>query len=100
VTVSIEQRSDGLCVKVRAAPGARQDRIVGVYGDAVKISVTAPPEGGRANERLCAVLARALDLPRRSVQVVGGATSRDKRVLITSLDIVELQCRLSSLLQT
>ena len=50
------------------------------------IRLAAPPVEGAANEALVAFLSDALGLPRRSVSIVSGKTSRDKRVRIEGLD--------------
>jgi uncharacterized protein (TIGR00251 family) len=55
-------------------------------GDAVLIRLAAPPVEGAANEALVAFLSDALGLPRRSVTIISGDTSRDKRVRIEGLD--------------
>lgn len=78
---------DGLRVAVRLLPRAKVDRLLGVAaaghdGRAVKASVTAPPENGRANEALLQLLARAWRLPRRDLSIVAGSASRNKTVCI------------------
>ncbi|MBP3302929.1 MAG: DUF167 domain-containing protein [Opitutales bacterium] len=65
-------------LRVRAVPNAKKTQFTGTLGDAVKIKVQAVPEGGRANAELSAFLAESLALPKRSVSVVSGETSRDK----------------------
>ena len=81
-------------MKVRATPGASRDRIVGVLGDALKVAVSAAPEKGRANKRILELLADALGLPRRNVDLVGGETSRDKLVRILDLSSADIRKRL------
>jgi uncharacterized protein len=49
---------------------------------AIRASVTAPPENGRANEALLQLLAQAWRLPRRDLAIVGGAASRCKTVRV------------------
>jgi uncharacterized protein (TIGR00251 family) len=75
---------DGLRVAIRLSPRAKADRLLAVGatqgGRVVKASVTAPPEGGRANEALLQLLARAWHLPRRDLSIVAGSTSRSKAV--------------------
>ncbi len=76
---------DGLRVAIRLAPRAKGDRLLAVTATAegrrvLKASVTAPAEGGRANEALLHMLARAWHLPRRDLSIVAGATSRSKAV--------------------
>jgi uncharacterized protein YggU (UPF0235/DUF167 family) len=56
--------------------------------------VAAPPERGRANDALCALLAGLLQVPRRSVHIVGGQTARRKVVEIDDLDANEIERRL------
>jgi uncharacterized protein YggU (UPF0235/DUF167 family) len=68
---------------------------VGRHGDGWKARVAAPPERGRANEALVELLAGALNVPRSSVCVVAGHTSRAKVVEIDSLDPGEVESRLA-----
>jgi uncharacterized protein len=76
---------DGLRVAIRLSPRAPADRLVAITeaaggGRVLKASVTSPAEGGRANEALLRLLARAWDLPRRDLSIVAGLTSRNKAV--------------------
>lgn len=70
--------ADFFLVRVRAVPNAKKTQFAGLLGESVKIKVQAVPEGGRANAELSAFLAETLALPKRSVSVVSGETSRDK----------------------
>jgi uncharacterized protein (TIGR00251 family) len=77
--------SDGVRIAVRLAPRSRADRIDGITrspgGAAVlKVSVTAPPADGRANEALLRLLAGEWRVPLRDLRLVGGAKSRSKIV--------------------
>ena len=94
----LESRGDQVVLAVRVTPGAARERIVGVHGDALKVAVAAPPEKGRANDRLLAVLAQALGLPARSLTLLSGATSRDKRVGVRGVDAADLRARLEACL--
>lgn len=98
--VHLETTTDGACLTVRAVPGASRDRIAGVLGDALKICVSAAPEKGKANKRIVAMLAGCLGVARRDVRVVGGETSRDKRVLVLGLSTTELRIRLAKALRS
>lgn len=74
---------------MRAQPGASKDAVEAVAEDAsgqrhLKVRVTAPPEKGRANAAIEALLAKALGLPKSSVSVEKGETQRIKTVRISS----------------
>ena len=76
---------DGVRIAVRLTPRAGADRLDGVArladGTSVlKVSVTAPPAEGRANDALLQLLAKEWDLPRRDLAIVGGRKSRAKIV--------------------
>ncbi|WP_018862359.1 MULTISPECIES: DUF167 domain-containing protein [unclassified Thioalkalivibrio] len=65
-------------------------------GDILKLQVQAPPEKGRANEAVCALLAKTLGCPPRDVSVVAGVTGRDKTVAIEGYSEADLRRALPS----
>jgi hypothetical protein len=87
-------------IAVRVQPGARRNALVGrlANGD-WKVAVTAPPEGGRANEAVVELLAELLSVKRRDVVVARGASSRAKSVEVTGLAEDEAQRRLAAALE-
>lgn len=89
---------DGSTLKVRVAPGASRERIVGEHGDALKVAVKEPPERGRANEAVERLLAEAFAVKPGTVSVVRGQRARDKVVLFRGLPEPELRARLAALL--
>jgi hypothetical protein len=86
----------GSILRVHLQPGARSEGAGGVHGDALKISVRAPAQGGRANQALLVLLARRLGVPLASLSLVSGWASRDKRVLFQGLPVGELARRLAA----
>ena len=75
----------GLVLDIKAVPRSRTAEVSDVMANGVlKVKVTAVPEKGRANEEICALLAEYLGAPKRSVEVIYGHTSPQKRVRITS----------------
>jgi uncharacterized protein (TIGR00251 family) len=82
-------------ISVTVSPGASRSELVGRHGDGWRARIAAPPERGRANEALCKLLAEALDVPRRSVQVVAGQGARVKVVEIDGLEPAEIERRLA-----
>jgi uncharacterized protein len=76
-------REGSLVLDIKIIPRARTGQISELTANgALKIKVTAPPERGKANEEVCAVLAAYLGVPKRSVEVIVGHTSPQKRVRV------------------
>ncbi len=74
--------SDGWLLAVRVQPNASVSAVVGEHGEELKVRLAAPPVDGRANDELVRLIARALDVPRGSVEVVRGHTGRSKTVRV------------------
>jgi uncharacterized protein len=87
-------KDGSISFEVRAKPNAKRSAIAGVREGALEVRVAAPPVDGAANEELVAVLASALGIPRRDVQLVHGTTSRAKRVQVNGLGVEEIRTRL------
>jgi uncharacterized protein (TIGR00251 family) len=83
-------------VRLRVAPGATRAGVVGRHGDAWKVRVTAPAEGGRANDAVVRLLAQTLAVPRGAVSLVSGHGARDKIVELAGIEPGEIERRLSS----
>jgi uncharacterized protein len=81
-------------LNVKVVPGARQDRVVGAYGDAVKIQITAPPEDGKANAAVVRLLAEVLGLKPSQVELLAGHSCPRKVMRIQGLDDAEIRVRL------
>jgi uncharacterized protein (TIGR00251 family) len=80
-----------IVLRVHVQPGAGRTAVVGRHGDALKLRVGAPPEGGRANEAVATLLATTFGVPAANVQLVGGASSRTKRYRIGPADLAEIR---------
>ncbi len=63
-------------------PGAKQSRVVGLHDGLPKIAIKARPIDGEANEALITFLAELGGVPKRSIEILSGQTSRTKRVLM------------------
>jgi uncharacterized protein (TIGR00251 family) len=81
-------------VNIRVIPRAGKSGIAGMRGDAWLVRLNAPPVDGAANSELIEVLADALGVPKRSVSIVSGERSRQKRVKIEGLTPEDLNARL------
>jgi uncharacterized protein (TIGR00251 family) len=81
---------------VRVSPRAGADSIPGWRDGVLEARVTAPPEGGKANDALCRLLARALKVPAGSVRIASGHRARIKRVSVEGLGRDEVMRRLGA----
>jgi len=84
----------GATFAVRVQPRARRNAIVSATGGALKLALTAPPIEGRANQACIEFLAEFLKVPRSSVTIAAGETSRNKVIRIAGLSADELRRRL------
>jgi len=88
---SAKPRAD---LSVRVIPRAPRSRVDGIRAGAILIRLAAPPVEGAANDALIAFLAELLELPRRSLTIVSGEKSRNKRIQIDGLDEATALARL------
>jgi uncharacterized protein (TIGR00251 family) len=86
---------DGVVLRLHVQPGAGRTAVVGRHGDALKVRVAAPPEGGRANEAVTALVATTFGVDGKQVELTSGASSRSKRVKISGVDVEEVRRLLS-----
>lgn len=86
-----------MTIAVKVVPGARQDRVVGRLGDAVKVQVSAAPERGRANAAVCAVVADFFGVRVGQVSVVAGLTQARKRVNVEGIGAAAVRSRIDAL---
>ena len=84
-------------LRLRVKPGGRADRLIGPFGEALKLEVREAPERGRANEAVVRLLARELDLSRADVEIVAGAGSQDKIAAIRGASADEVARRLQAI---
>jgi len=94
--IPIRDTPQGATFAVRVQPRARKNAIVGEIGDALKLALTAPPVEGRANEACIEFLAEFLKVPRSSITIAAGETSRNKIIRIAGMSAEELRRRLHS----
>ena len=71
-------------LSVHVQPGAKRTQWSGLYGDAIKIRLSAPPVDGKANDALCRFLADELVYSYRDIEVIRGHTSRQKTICFRS----------------
>ncbi|HCG98361.1 MAG: YggU family protein [Candidatus Aquicultor primus] len=87
----LSTHGDGIILNIWLQPRASRTKIVGIYGDNIKISVKAPPLEGRANDECIEFLSALLGFPKKHFTIKSGEQSRHKRIYIEDVtpEIVE-----------
>jgi hypothetical protein len=80
--LSIKKNSMGVVFKVVIQPKSSKNMISGIYGDAVKIKLTAPPVDGAANKMCIKYLSNIMKIPKSRIEILSGHTSRKKNIII------------------
>jgi len=93
--IPVTESANGVTFSVKVHPRARKNAITGVVGDALKLALTAPPVEGRANQAVIEFFAELFAIPRSSVTIASGETSRNKLVRIAGLAQAAVATRLS-----
>jgi uncharacterized protein len=94
VMIPIREGAGGVSFAVKVQPRARKNAVAGEVGEALKIALTAPPVDGRANQACIELLANLLNVPRSSITIASGETSRQKVVRVAGLPAEEVRKRL------
>ena len=85
----------GTLIDLHVQPRASRDNITGLHGDRLKVQVKAPPSDGKANEACRRLLAKTLKIPKTSIALKAGQSSRQKTFLIEDISLQEILSRLS-----
>ncbi len=97
--IQITDTPKGAVVPVRAQPGARFNGLIGEHDGALRVAVSAAPEGGKANEAIIRVLADELNLRKSQISLISGTTSKVKAFRVEGLEAVDLLARIESALE-
>ena len=91
-----EGQMEAVTLEVRVQPRAKRDRVQLTQGLKLKVYITAPPEGGKANEAAIALLAARLGVGKSSIRILRGFKVRDKVLVVEGLDERALMARLQA----
>jgi uncharacterized protein len=92
--ITVHETAEGVTFAVKLQPRARRDAIVGELGGALKLSLTAPPVEGRANQACVEFLSVALQVAKSEVLIVSGETNRRKLIRVNGITAAQLRERL------
>ena len=93
--IEIREENGTVDFSVRVTPRSSRSGIAGEHDGAVKVRLSAPPVDGAANEELIKLLSKKLGVPKSSVAIVSGETSKTKRLRIAGVTAAQLQRILS-----
>lgn len=77
----LKETKDGLILQIRISPNASKNEIIKSEG-IVKVKITAQPVDGKANKALVEFLSKQFKVPKTSIEIIKGETSKDKTLLI------------------
>ena len=92
--IRLDESGGGVAFAVKVHPRAKKNAITGELGDALKVSLTTPPIEGRANEACIEFFSKLLKVPRSSVTIASGQTSRNKVIRVAGATAQQLRDRL------
>jgi len=85
---------DGCTFAIRVQPRSKRNAVIAQPDGTLKVYVTAPPEHGRANDAVAEIMAERLGVKRRQVEIISGATSRNKVVRVSGMTPEAVRARL------
>jgi uncharacterized protein len=92
--IEIHQNEQGVSFAIKVHPRANKNAITGEVGNALKLSLTTPPIDGKANEACIDFFAKLLKVPRSSVTIASGLSSRNKVIRVAGVDAAYVRDRL------
>jgi hypothetical protein len=84
--IPIRETAGHITFSIKVQPRAKKNAITGIVGDALKISLTAPPVDGKANRAVIEFFSGIFKIPRSSITIASGETSRLKVIRISGVD--------------
>ena len=96
--IPIHDTAAGATFQVKVHPRARKNAITGTVGDALKLALTAPPIEGRANDACIDFIAKFLNVPRSSVTIAAGESSRQKLIRVAGVGAAQVEEKLRAIL--
>lgn len=82
---SIQEIDRGVIITVKVVPGSSRTDVCGLFGEMLKIKVSAARERGKANHCLLRFLAEKLGLKKSAIRIMAGQTSTVKQILVSGI---------------
>lgn len=84
------KKDEGLIIRLKISPNASKNEIIR-SSDGIKIKITAQPIDGKANKCLVEFISKKYEIPKSTIEIVRGETSKEKTILIKNLDNDKLE---------
>jgi|GEM_PF-168357 len=97
--IKLATTSRGVQILIKVVPRAAKPGVDGLLDGRLKLRLSSPPTDGRANAEALALLAEVLEVPKGNLELVAGAASRQKIVLVRGLSACEVSHRLEAVLE-
>ncbi len=81
----IRKTNEGIIVNLRISPNAKKNEII-KDGDIIKVKITALPIDGKANKALVEFFAKNFKIPKTSIEILKGETSKEKTIFFKTMD--------------
>lgn len=95
---AVKESETGVTIKVRVQPKASRNQVDGYAGDSLRLRVTAPPQGGKANLAVVDLLAETLGVPKSRLRIVRGQGAREKLVQVSAMTLKDVEGTLNAAL--
>lgn len=93
--INMHDGKKGSALAVRVTPRASRNEIVEVMNDGtIKVRIAAPPADNEANKALVEYLAEILGVPKSRLDIVAGASGRDKLIAVFDMDVETAHSRI------
>jgi len=84
-------------IKVKIIPGSSKSKVIGVYNNSLKITITAPPIEGKANKKCITYIAKCFDVAKSKIEIISGQTSKNKLIKIYDISQKEFLDKLEKI---
>lgn len=92
--IALNEQDDAVSFRVRVQPRASRTELAGLYGDALKIRIAAPPVDGKANDECRRFIAKLIGIATSAVEIIAGESSRDKVIRVQHTTVARVRAAL------
>lgn len=81
-------KQKNLLLKLHVQPNAKENKVIGLHGESLKLKIKAPPVDNKANKEVTLFLSKEFNISKSSIELTAGQTSREKRFLIKEPEVL------------